>query len=112
MRLENRNPDNLIFSCAEESHSGLVHHLGKMAYLNGYREFESRLLRTEENHCREKDGIPAYRHTLTGIVSSNLATIIYSTLTKIEGGVVTKPGVQTIQKVAKSLGVSIGELLK
>ncbi len=30
----------------EDSHSGLVHHLGKVAYLNGYREFESLILRT------------------------------------------------------------------
>ncbi len=29
----------------EGSHSGLVHHLGKMAHLNGCREFESRPLR-------------------------------------------------------------------
>lgn len=29
----------------EDSHSGLVHHLGKVAYLNGYREFESLILR-------------------------------------------------------------------
>ena len=40
------------------------------------------------------------------------ADIKYSTLTKIEGGVVTKPSVQTIQKIAKSLGVSMEELLK
>jgi len=40
------------------------------------------------------------------------ANIKYSTLTKIEGGVVTKPSVQTIQKIAKSLGVPMEELLK
>ncbi|MBI3335500.1 MAG: helix-turn-helix transcriptional regulator [Candidatus Portnoybacteria bacterium] len=33
-------------------------------------------------------------------------------LTKIEGGVVTKPSVQTIQKIAKSLGVPMEELVK
>src|SRR3989344_5907580 len=32
------------------------------------------------------------------------ANIKYSTLTKIEGGVVTKPSVQTIQKIAKENG--------
>jgi transcriptional regulator with XRE-family HTH domain len=31
---------------------------------------------------------------------------------KIEGGVVTKPSVQTIQKIAKSLGVAMEDLLK
>jgi transcriptional regulator with XRE-family HTH domain len=40
------------------------------------------------------------------------ANIKYSTLTKIEGGVVTKPSVQTIQKIAKSLGVPMEELLR
>ncbi len=35
----------------EGSHSGLVHHLGKVAYLNGYREFESLPLRqTKKSH--------------------------------------------------------------
>ena len=40
------------------------------------------------------------------------ANIKYSTLTKIEGGVVTKPSVQTIAKIAQSLGVSMEELIK
>lgn len=40
------------------------------------------------------------------------ANIKYSTLTKIEGEVVTKPSVQTVQKIAESLGVPIEELLK
>jgi transcriptional regulator with XRE-family HTH domain len=43
---------------------------------------------------------------------SKKADIKYSTLTKIEGGVVTKPSVQTIQKIAKALDVTIEELLK
>ncbi len=40
------------------------------------------------------------------------ADIKYSALTKIEGGVVTKPSVQTIQKIVKSLGVPMEELRK
>ena len=40
------------------------------------------------------------------------ANIKYSTLTKIEGGVVTKPSVQTIQEIAKSLDVPMEELVK
>ncbi len=31
----------------EGSHSGLVHHLGKVAYLNGYQEFKSLTLRQQ-----------------------------------------------------------------
>jgi len=33
-------------------------------------------------------------------------------LTKVESGVVKKPSVQTMAKIAKALGVSIEELLK
>jgi len=36
----------------------------------------------------------------------------YRTLRKIESGVVKKPGVQTMAKIAKALGVSIEELIK
>ena len=53
--------------------------------------------------------------TKQGLTQDDLAkkaNIKYSTLTKIEGGVVTKPSVQTIQKIAKSLGVPMEELLK
>jgi len=37
---------------------------------------------------------------------------VYSTLAKIEGDFVTKPGVQMIAKIAKALGVSIEDLLR
>ncbi|MDE2439284.1 MAG: helix-turn-helix transcriptional regulator [Patescibacteria group bacterium] len=53
--------------------------------------------------------------TKQGLTQDDLAkkaNIKYSTLTKIEGGVVTKPSVQTIAKIAKSLGVSVEDLLK
>lgn len=53
--------------------------------------------------------------TKQGLTQDDLAKktdIKYSTLIKIEGGGVTKPSVQTIQKIAKSLGISIVELLK
>jgi DNA-binding XRE family transcriptional regulator len=36
----------------------------------------------------------------------------YTTLTKVESGVVNKPIVQTMAKIAKALGVSIEDLLK
>jgi transcriptional regulator with XRE-family HTH domain len=36
----------------------------------------------------------------------------YSTLAKVESGVVNKPSVQTMAKIAKALSVSIEELLK
>ena len=40
------------------------------------------------------------------------AGLKYSTLAKIEGDFVTKPGVQMIAKIAKVLGVSVEDLLK
>lgn len=47
-----------------------------------------------------------------GLTQDDLAkkvNIKYSTLTKVEGGIVTKPN---LQKIAKSLGVPMEELLK
>jgi len=40
------------------------------------------------------------------------ADLKYSTLAKIEGDFITKPGVQMVAKIAKVLGVSIEELIK
>ena len=40
------------------------------------------------------------------------ADIPYTTLTKIDSNVVKKPSVQTIAKVAKTLGVGIEQLIK
>ena len=40
------------------------------------------------------------------------AELKYSTLAKVEGDFVKKPGVQMIAKIAKVLGVSVEELLK
>lgn len=40
------------------------------------------------------------------------ADIKYTTLTKIESGVVKKPSVQTIAKIAKGLDITIDELIK
>jgi len=36
----------------------------------------------------------------------------YTTLTKIETNVITKPSIQTVMKIANGLGVSIDELTK
>lgn len=50
-----------------------------------------------------------------GLIQDDLAKkadIKYTTLTKVESGVVNKPSVQTMAKIAKDLGVSIEELIK
>ena len=35
----------------------------------------------------------------------------YTTLTKIEANVITKPSIQTVEKIAKGLGITIDNLL-
>ena len=42
---------------------------------------------------------------------SKKADIKYTTLTKVESGVVKKPSVQTMAKIAKGLGVAIEDLI-
>ena len=52
--------------------------------------------------------------TKQGISQDDLARraeLKYSTLAKIEGDFVTKPGVQMVAKIAKVLGVSVEDLL-
>ena len=40
------------------------------------------------------------------------ANLAYTTLAKLESGVITKPTIQTITKIAKGLEVPIEELIK
>lgn len=50
-----------------------------------------------------------------GLTQDQLARqcdIPYTTLTKLESNVITKPSIQTVEKVAKGLGITIDELLK
>lgn len=50
-----------------------------------------------------------------GLTQDDLAKksdIKYTTLAKVESGVVNKPSVQTMAKIAKALGVSIEYLIK
>ena len=36
----------------------------------------------------------------------------YTTLTKIETNVITKPSIQTVMKIAKGLGIGVDDLMK
>ncbi|PIP92241.1 hypothetical protein COW77_01035, partial [Candidatus Wolfebacteria bacterium CG18_big_fil_WC_8_21_14_2_50_39_7] len=36
----------------------------------------------------------------------------YTTLTKIETNVITKPSIQTVMKIAKGLGIGLDDLMK
>ena len=52
------------------------------------------------------------KQSLTQDDLAKKANIKYSTLTKVEGGVVTKPSIQTIAKIARALNVPIEDLIK
>ena len=43
---------------------------------------------------------------------ARIADIPYTSITKIETGVIKKPSVQTVAKIAKALGISIDELME
>lgn len=49
---------------------------------------------------------------LTQDALARKAEIPYTTLTKIETNVITKPSIQTVVKIAKGLGVSLDDLMK
>lgn len=55
------------------------------------------------------------RRTKLGLSQEDFAQksgVKYTTLTKIESGVIKTPSVLMVEKIAKTLGVSIEELLK
>jgi len=43
---------------------------------------------------------------------ARLADVPYTSITKIETGVIKSPSVQTMAKIAKALGVTLDELIK
>ena len=60
------------------------------------------------------DKIKARRSKL-GITQDKLARqsdVPYTTLTKIESNVITKPSIQTVEKIAKGLKIKIDNLIK
>jgi transcriptional regulator with XRE-family HTH domain len=52
------------------------------------------------------------RRNLTQDRLSKLADIPYTSITKIETGVIKKPSVQTVAKIAKVLNISLDELVE
>ncbi len=66
------------------------------------------------NNIKIGDKIKRIRNKkgLTQDALAKKAEIPYTTLTKIESNVITKPTIQTVEKIAKGLGVTIDELLK
>lgn len=65
-----------------------------------------------ENSIGNKIKKLRHRNNLTQEKLAIKAGVPYTTLTKIESGVIKKPAVQTMAKIAKALGVSIEDLIK
>ena len=51
------------------------------------------------------------KRKLTQDKLARLADIPYTSITKIETGVIKKPSVQTAAKIAKALGITLDELI-
>ena len=66
---------------------------------------ESREIGDKVKEVRKKKG-------LTQDALSKKADIPYTTLTKLESNVITKPSIQTVEKIAKGLGITIDKLLQ
>ena len=66
---------------------------------------ESKTVGDKVRHIRTKRG-------LTQDQLARLCDIPYTTLTKLESNVITKPTIQTVEKIAKGLEMTIDELLK
>jgi transcriptional regulator with XRE-family HTH domain len=67
-----------------------------------------------KNNKEIGDKIKALRNKqgLTQDALARKCDIPYTTLTKIEANVITKPSIQTVAKIAAGLGISVDELIQ
>ena len=63
-------------------------------------------------HIGDKIKQVRQKQKLTQDALSKKANIPYTTLTKIESNVITKPSIQTVEKIASGLDITIDELIK
>ena len=71
-------------------------------------------MKSQNNNETIGDKIKQLRNKL-GLTQDELARksdLPYTTLTKIESNVITKPSIQTVMKIASGLGVTIDNLMK
>jgi len=71
-------------------------------------------MKSQNNNKTIGDKIKQLRNK-QGLTQDELARksdLPYTTLTKIESNVITKPTIQTVVKVANGLGIKIDELIK
>ena len=71
-------------------------------------------MKSQNNNETIGDKIKQLRNK-QGITQDELARksdLPYTTLTKIETNVITKPSIQTVSKIAQALGITIDSLMK
>jgi len=71
-------------------------------------------MKSQNNNETIGDKIKQLRNK-QGLTQDKLARksdLPYTTLTKIESNVITKPTIQTVMKIAKGLGISIDDLIR
>jgi transcriptional regulator with XRE-family HTH domain len=71
-------------------------------------------MKSQNNNESIGDKIKQLRNK-QGLTQDELARksdLPYTTLTKIETNVITKPTIQTVMKITKGLGISLDELMK
>ena len=71
-------------------------------------------MKSQNNNGTIGDKIKLLRNK-QGLTQDELARksdLPYTTLTKIETNVITKPTIQTVMKITKGLGISLDELMK
>lgn len=73
---------------------------------------ENKKSKSKNNTVGDKIKVLRIKQGLTQDALARRADIPYTTLTKIESNVITKPSIQTVAKIAEGLGVSIDELIK
>ena len=71
-------------------------------------------MKSQNNNETIGDKIKQFRNKqgLTQDELARKADLPYTTLTKIETNVITKPSIQTVMKIAKGLGIGVDELIK
>jgi len=71
-------------------------------------------MKSQNNSETIGDKIKQFRNKqgLTQDELARKADLPYTTLTKIETNVITKPSIQTVMKIAKGLGIGVDELIK
>ena len=69
-------------------------------------------MESKQKEIGDKIKVFRAKQGLTQDARARKCDIPYTTLTKIESNVITKPSIQTVAKIAEGLGISIYNLIK